>query len=226
MTLNNVYAIGDTVMGVVTDDITGIAYVDAVVNAAKNSLLGGGGVDGAIHRAAGPELLEECRGLGGCETGKAKITGAYKMPCKHIIHTVGPVWQGGGAGEAELLASCYRSSLELALASGLRSVAFPSISTGIFSYPLDEAAYIAVHAVMEFIKEHPGGLSIVLWACIDERTSSAYKRALEQAAGEFDAEMDPGMMVVASSVEISEAMKDMVMGFDDLEDDAPSEYLS
>ena len=223
MIINNIYSAGETGIGVVTDDLTKIAYVEAVVNAANRTLLGGGGVDGAIHRAAGPGLLEECRGLNGCETGGAKITDAYDMPCKKIIHTVGPVWQGGGYNEAELLSSCYRNSLQTAADNGIRTIAFPSVSTGIFSYPLEEAAYIAVHAVLEFVAAHPGVLALVLWACIDEKTAAAYRRALEQAASEKDQEMHPGMMVVASELEVGEAVKEMFIGAGD---DAPSEYLN
>ena len=223
MIINNIYSAGETGIGVVKDDLTKIAYVEAVVNAANRTLLGGGGVDGAIHRAAGPGLLEECRGLNGCETGGAKITDAYDMPCKKIIHTVGPVWQGGGYNEAELLSSCYRNSLQTAADNGIRTIAFPSVSTGIFSYPLEEAAYIAVHAVLEFVAAHPGVLALVLWACIDEKTAAAYRRALEQAASEKDQEMHPGMMVVASELEVGEAVKEMFIGAGD---DAPSEYLN
>ena len=223
MTLQNIYSLGETGIGVVRDDLTRMPYVEAVVNAANRTLLGGGGVDGAIHRAAGPGLLEECRGLNGCETGGAKITDAYNMPCKKIIHTVGPIWQGGDHNEAELLASCYKSSLQVAVENGIRTIAFPSVSTGIFSYPLEEAAYIAVHAVIDFVAAHPGELSIVLWACIDDKTQAAYQRALEQAASENEFEMHPGMMVVASEVEVGKAMKEMFVA---AEDDAPSEYLS
>ncbi|MBZ0126833.1 MAG: O-acetyl-ADP-ribose deacetylase [Rhodocyclaceae bacterium] len=160
---------------VATGDITRLA-VDAIVNAANESLLGGGGVDGAIHRAAGPELLAHCRTLGGCPTGEAKITPGFRLPAKHVIHTVGPVWHGGGRGEPERLASCYRNCFRLAQAHGLRSLAFPAISCGVYGYPPEAAARIAVAECRQALAGNPG-LEQVLLVAFDETMASLLRQA-------------------------------------------------
>ncbi len=160
-------------------DITKQTDVDAIVNAANKTLLGGGGVDGAIHRAAGPKLLDECIALNGCKTGEAKITGAYNLPCEYVIHTVGPVWHGGNNNEPDLLKSCYINSLSIAKEKGIRRIAFPSISTGVYSYPLTQAAIIAVNAVKEYTEKNKEAFDLVEWVCFDEKTLKYYSAAID-----------------------------------------------
>lgn len=165
-------------MRLIEGDITRLA-VDAIVNAANRSLLGGGGVDGAIHRAAGPELLAECSRLGGCETGEARITRGYRLPAHHVIHTVGPVWQGGAAGEPALLAACYRNCLQLAVTHEVRTIAFPAISCGVYGYPIAEAASIAVREIQDFLASEDR-ITTVYLVCFGEEVRQAYEGALGQ----------------------------------------------
>ncbi len=164
-----------TTIHILRGDIT-LQKVDAIVNAANTSLLGGGGVDGAIHRAAGPQLLEECRTLNGCPTGEAKVTKGYRLPARWVIHTVGPVWRGGGHDEEHLLSSCYRNALKLAREHSVRSVAFPSISTGVYGFPVDRAAPIAISTCLEVLKD-TDWLKELVFVCFDERTLRTYEQA-------------------------------------------------
>lgn len=163
---------------IVRDDITHL-QVDAIVNAANNSLLGGGGVDGAIHRAAGPELLQECRGLGGCPTGEAKITGGHSLLARHVIHTVGPVWEGGVSREDVLLESCYRNSLRLAADHGLKTVAFPSISTGVYGFPIQRASRIALTEIDRFLSDHPLPENVTV-VCFSDSDKAVYDVAFAE----------------------------------------------
>ena len=165
----------------VQGDITKVDDLEAIVNAANNSLLGGGGVDGAIHRAAGPKLLEECRTLHGCETGEAKLTGAYDLPCRYVIHAVGPIWNGGKSGEAKLLENAYQNSLQAAVDQGIRTIAFPSISTGVYSYPVEQAALIAVKTVRKFCEEHRDKIDIVRFVLFDAKTCAVYDHAIRES---------------------------------------------
>lgn len=180
--------LGNTIIRTIQGDITKVENITAIVNAANNSLLGGGGVDGAIHRAAGPGLLAECRTLNGCETGGAKITAAYRLPCEYVIHTVGPIWNGGRRNEATLLANCYRNSLQLAMEKEIRSIAFPSISTGVYSYPVEQAAVIAISTVADFVKSNPEAMDDIVWVLFDRKTKTAYDNALNDFEEEAQTE--------------------------------------
>lgn len=171
--------IGPARLEILVADITTLA-VDAIVNAANTSLLGGGGVDGAIHRAAGRRLLEECKTLGGCATGSARITGGYNLPARHVIHAVGPVWNGGKKGEPDLLAACYRTALDLAAGHGLQSIAFPAISTGVYRFPADLAAQIAVGTVVSEISANPRGITDVVFCCFSNESAEHHMNAFAE----------------------------------------------
>ncbi len=172
---------GGCMITAIKGDITKVCDVEAIVNAANESLLGGGGVDGAIHRAAGPGLLEECITLHGCRTGEAKITKAYNLPCDFVIHTPGPIWRGGSRHEPDLLASCYRNSLKVAVEHGIRTIAFPSISTGVYGYPVAQAARVAVNTARQFIADHPGTIDKIVWVLFDDRTFAVYQSEIDNA---------------------------------------------
>jgi O-acetyl-ADP-ribose deacetylase (regulator of RNase III) len=171
--------VGPATLEIVVTDITTLK-VGAIVNAANTSLLGGGGVDGAIHRAAGPELLKECKTLGGCVTGSAKITRGYNLPARHIIHAVGPVWSGGKRGEPDLLASCYRTAVELAAEHDLSSIAFPAISTGVYRFPAERAAEIAIGTVVSELSANPRGIERVVFCCFSKESAEHHKKAFEE----------------------------------------------
>lgn len=181
----------ETILEAILGDITCQSDVQAIVNAANTTLLGGGGVDGAIHHAAGPKLLEECRLLGGCPTGEAKLTHGWNLSVPWIIHTPGPRWRGGDHQERDLLASCYRSCLSIARQKGIVSIAFPSISTGIYHFPLREAAEIAVRTVRDCIEEYPEAYSCIRFVLFDEKTRHVYVRAIEQSAGPVNQTAEP-----------------------------------